>query len=254
MDTSEYILKDWYDANPDIEKAVERALTDTSIKKKTVPCGYTEDVETRVCTPDPEVIEKLMVLMGETKWKKCRSLRDSQAQLNILLEEKGMKPITSVGGMSNIFKRLERKLGIFQGTETTLDERTEKRKKRILKQKALGITNPYHFARDIQKRVDAQKKLTEKNKELVSLKKREKTLKASAASAAATLKKKGNPLKEAAEELADTRTRLQKDLLPSDREVAFAPNPGPQTDFLASDECAFRRPDTRSKAPSICHR
>jgi len=233
MDTS-ILLEEWYDVNKDIEKNYADVLAAESPKRKHIPIGYTWDGVSKFCVPDPEIVHKIVELLAETKWKGTRSLRDAQDQLNVLAESKGLTPVLSAGGMSNILKRMEKKLGIYKGTADSADRLKEHRAKRLLERKAEGRKRPYNRTRANDKIANERKKLTEKNLALQKLKEKEKRLKASAARYAKKLKLKGDPTKYKASD--ENKTQVDTVSVPKEREVAFAPNPGPQTDFLASDE------------------
>ena len=239
MDTSniEVPIKGWYDVNPDIEKSIESVCTTPMSKRKKVGTGYTWDGKSKWCYPVEDIQKKIINLVADVKYKKSRSLRDAQAQLNKELQEQGLPPVTTAGGLSNLLKRTEIRLGLVSEEETTAGKLKKVRNERLEKNREEGKPREYHYSKPIEKKLEIQKRLTQKNKELATLKEKEKRLKASAAKAAARLKLKGDPTKDISKEpKKDEKSEIESDAIPQNREIAFMPNPGPQTDFLSSDE------------------
>ncbi|MEE8599101.1 MAG: terminase family protein, partial [Dehalococcoidales bacterium] len=241
MDTShkEVTVPQWYLLNPYIEQTIETYVSAPVKKLNNIGTGYTWDGKSGYCLPNREAQLAIIKLLTETRYG-SRSLRDAMEQTNAMLASHDLPPISTAAGMSIIFTRLEKKLGVFKG-EKNSDERVAKIKRdRVEKRKAAGTKHPKHFTRENQKTIDAQKKLTQKNKDLLVLKEKERRLKASVARSAAKLKLKGNPTDYGveAEKAAKRQTPKQLDItdLPDERPIAFAPNPGPQTEFLSADE------------------
>jgi hypothetical protein len=244
MDTSpkEVIIPEWYTINPDIEQSIETYLTTPVGKRQNIGTGYTHDGKSKLCYPHREAILGIIRILSETRFSGTRTLRDAREQMNVMLATHGLPPVSTAAGISIIFTRLEKKLGLFQGEDNS-DERVAKIKKaRVEQRKSEGRNHDYHYTRKTQKIVDTQKKLTQHNKDLLLLKEKERRMKAKSARIAAKLKLQGDPTEFGVEEEREQKRRKivpkQLDItnLPDERPIAFSPNPGPQTEFLSADE------------------
>jgi len=186
------ILPEWYEANPDIEKALDYLLETPRRKSpRNTPLGY--EFKNDHSEPVEGALLILVKMLGESRWKKARSLRDAVDHTNLLLADYNMK-IHTAGGLSHVFTRIEVELGITDKI-TTPERQKIIRKERRLKREALGLKNLYHYTRSNQKVIDEQKRLTKLNTELKNLKKKEKRLKANAAKKAKNLGLKKDPTK-----------------------------------------------------------
>ncbi len=247
MDTSkhEVLLPSWYEINSkDLEQRFNDILVAPKKKRQKVPAGYTWDGESGNCYPDPKAVTELVRVMGAARYRDQLSLREALIQLQHYFQGLGLDPITSVGGISTIFTRLEQELGIDQGKTKSGDKVKRLRAERVARRKSEGRNHDYHFSKPNQKKIDSQKKLTETNKELLKLQEKERKMKARAARQAAKLKLQGDPTRFGVEEEKDKMKRPIKAIshvldvgsVPDERPIAFAPNPGPQTEFLSADE------------------
>lgn len=242
MDTSpkEVTIPVWYETNPEVEEYIER-LVSTPVKKlNTIGTGYTWDGESKFCYPHREAILFIIKLLTETRFDGPRSLRDALEQMNAMLESHDLATVSTAAGMSLIFTRLEKKLGIYKGKPGCDERIAEIRKKRKMQRKSEGKKQAYHYTRENQKTIDTQKKLTQTNKDLLVSQEKSRRLKAKAARTAAKLKLKGDPTDYGVEEEKQRKRLVPKQLdatdLPDERPIAFSPNPGPQTEFLSADE------------------
>lgn len=247
MDTSHKILiPKWYELNGDpenLEQRFKELLQAPRKKRQMPPAGYTWDGKADKCYPNPEAVTELVRVMGISRYGDQMSLREAQVHLQHYFTGIGLDPIKTIGGLSNVFTRLEKQLGIDCGKTTGLDRVDKIKEDRIEKRKSEGRNYDYHYSRQEQKKVDAQKKLTDTNKELLSLQEKGRRMKARSARQAAKLKLQGDPTRFGVEEEKEKRKPikaisnvLETGDVPSERPIAFAPNPGPQTEFLSASE------------------
>jgi len=244
MDTSpkEVTIPEWYLLNPQIEATIEAYVSTPVRKLNNIGTGYTWDGKSNHCLPHREAQLSIIKLLTETRFGGSRSLRDAMEQTNAMLASHDLPPIATAAGMSIIFTRLEKKLGVFKGEKGSEERVAQIRKERREKRKAEGKKYPRILTRENKKTMDAQKKLTQKNKDLLLLKEKERRLKASVARSAAKLGLKGDPTNHGVEEEKEAKrkrivpSQLDADKLPDERPIAFSPNPGPQTEFLSADE------------------
>jgi hypothetical protein len=118
--------------------------------------------------PDKDAIDFLLKLVYEARFSDQRSLRDAQdAYAAYVAERPELTPIKSQGGTSNVFKRLERALGIDDGSTDSATRVAEIRKKRIQQRRVEGkkqLRGSARLSREKQKEVDLRKDLTQMNK------------------------------------------------------------------------------------------
>lgn len=191
----DYLHEGWYKKNPEIEKNVEDILAGTKKKRIYVPRGY-EDRGNGVCHPVPEIIKGLFKLLIQARVDCTRSLRELQDLIYQLERDNGIEDpkMISLGGVTQLFDRLEKDLGIYEKV-TSRDRVAAKRGERIAKAHAEGKKRPRNLTREDQKKIETQKRLTQANKELVSVEKERKRLQLKAARNARKLKLAGDPTK-----------------------------------------------------------
>jgi hypothetical protein len=242
MDTSEVIVPVWYELNPEIENDLIALLTTPVVKRANIATGYSwSGVKGEKCIPNKEALLSIVKLLAEARFPKQRSMAEVLEQMNKVLEKEGLRTVSSIAGVSLIFNRIEIALGINQGKLGQVERVAERRKERKAKREAEGLPGPQgRVSRQTKKKLETQKKLTETNKDLLKLKKKEKRMKVRAARQAAKLKLQGDPTDFGVEEEKRPVKAISHVLdtteVPKEREVAFAPNPGPQTEFLSADE------------------
>jgi len=116
MDTSkECLLPEWYEVNPDIEENLKEVLSKPVSKRQKVSTGYSWDGESRYCYPVEEAIVGIIKLLADTRYSDKKSLREAVDALKPILEDLDLPPVTTAGGLSNLFTRMEGKLGISNG-------------------------------------------------------------------------------------------------------------------------------------------
>lgn len=190
------LLPEWYETNPDIESNLDAILTTSKTRGNRIPFGYKDysTPEQKDYRPVEELICGLIQLLAETRYEGKRSLRDSLERCQKMAEsvEGYEEYVTSLGGLSNIFTRLEKDLGISQ-KETTKERLSRIVKERRQKAIAENRSRPYHYAKPTQQKVDKQKELTRVNSEIKKLKEKERRLKIKAAKKARDLKLKKDP-------------------------------------------------------------
>jgi hypothetical protein len=237
MDTSnsnkDVLLPEWYDVNPDIEKDLERLLSATRNLRANVPRGYSDGGD-GLAYPITEDLLALVRMTAEVRYKSQRSMREGLALVNSQLSA----PINSIGGFSTVMTRIEKDLNIYKGEASSTERLQAERKKQVQERRTAGLKRKKIATTPDQERIDRQKVLTAARNDLKELKAKEKRLKASMARKAMKLKLSGDPTKEVQPEKKPKvpRTEYDEAGLPQEREVAFRPNPGPQTEFLSSDE------------------
>lgn len=191
------IPQEWYEVNPDIEKDLEKLLTDTRRRVNNVPRGYYLDEETNKCHPIPSMLKKLLMVLFDVRYSGARSLRDALQQVQKICEETPEVDytLTTHGGLSNLLLRLEKDLNLSQ-KETTAD-RLKKIKERRWKEafEAGRKSPPRCFTSKEKKKRATRKKLTSINEELKLVKQKEKRLKAAAARRARQLNLSKDPTK-----------------------------------------------------------
>lgn len=194
---SDIIPDEWYEMNPDIDSNVDVMFEKTKPKRVHVPRGYVLDPEAKVCYPKPEMIKRFIEFMVDYRIKNSRSLRELQdciysAEKEIMdIEDPAL---ISLGGVTQLFDRLEKELGIRQ-TEVSKERIKRIRVERAEKAKKLGKSRPYHYSSEMKKKVESQKRLTQANNKLKELEKERKKLKAKAARQARKLELQNDPTK-----------------------------------------------------------
>jgi hypothetical protein len=130
------MFKLWEKINPDIRAAYNTLMTETRTKRgRYLPKGY-KDVE-GAWEPVPELLSVLIEELYFVKYRKSHTLRGCIAMLKLTFELNGDK-VPSVQGMSKVFDRLKKDLGLVVVTQ---EEYISERKKMALavKEKTGGI-------------------------------------------------------------------------------------------------------------------
>lgn len=192
---SDLLHEEWYDHNPSIEDNLDAMLIETRRKRVYVPRGY-EERELGVCYPVPGIIKGLIGLLIQYRVQCNRSLREIQDLIYSLEREHGVEDpkIVSLGGISQMFDRLERELGI-SVKETSRVRIAKQRQARAAKAKEAGVSRPYNLSGEALKKKETRKRLTQANKELKELDKERRRLKAKSARNARKLKLQDDPTK-----------------------------------------------------------
>ena len=195
MDSYDFLRKEWYELNPDIEDNVDVMFTETKKRRVHVPRGY-EERERKMCYPNPEIIKGLIKVMAKYRVDSSVSLREAQDLIYSVEREhtEGDTKIISVGGVCTLFDRLEKELGI-SIKETYADKRAANRAKRVALANSEGRKRDYHVSTATRKKLEVQKRVTQANKDLAQLDVDRKRLQRLAARNAAKLKLKNNPTK-----------------------------------------------------------
>jgi hypothetical protein len=192
---SDLFPEEWYQLNPDIDDAMDRMLVETRKKRAYTPRGYREG-ENKICYPIPELLKGFIQLLIDFRLHNKRSLRETQDLIYKLEVDNGFEdpPIIALGGISQLFDRIERDLGI-STKETSRERIRRKQRERIIQAKKEGKSRPYHFSSEVKKKIEVQKRLTQTNRELKELEKEKKRLQQRAARNARRLKLKNDPTK-----------------------------------------------------------
>lgn len=239
MDTS-VLLPEWYELNPNIEKDFESYLTTSIIRRSNVSVGFVLDVESNDCHPHVEALTEMIRVLSQTRYGPHRPVKEAMELINTKLASFDMPGIGSVAGVSIVFTRLEKRLGIDGGKETAYDRA---KAMKTARRERNGGSHERHLSRKEQKERDARRKLVATNKEIENLRDRQRRMRAKAAREAARLKLKGDPTEYGVEKKRRVDKRIEElpkqfdtTDMPDERPIAFIPNPGPQTDFLSSSE------------------
>ena len=188
--------EEWYELNPDIEDRMGELLTNIKPKRAYVPRGYTLNKELKVCEPVPEILINLIELLIDFKIHNSRSLRETQEMIMAVERANGVEDpgIISLGGVTQLFYRLEKDLGISL-KESTQDRIQRKRQERTAKAREEGKKRPYAYSSKVKAKLEIQKKLTHTNRELKELAKEKVRLQRKASRNARRLKLKDYPTK-----------------------------------------------------------
>lgn len=194
-DYSNILQEEWYVKNPEIEKNLEAMLTTTKRKRAYAPRGYDER-EGGVCYPNKDIILGMIKLMIEHRIQGSRSLREIKDLFYALEKDNGVDEpkVISLGGISQMFDRLEKELGILE-KETSKDKIAQQKKDRMAKAREEGKSRPYNLSKEVEKKVEVRKRLTQANKELKQVEKERKRLQRTAAKNARKLKLQDDPTK-----------------------------------------------------------
>ncbi len=187
--------EEWYTLNPDIEDKMDELLSKPRKRRAYVPRGYLEG-EKKVCYPVPGIITGLIRLLVDFRIHTSRSLRETQECLMQLERDNGIDDpnVISLGGVTQLFDRLERDLGI--STKVTSQDRIKKRRlERLAEARAEGKNRPYAHSSKTKAKLDKQKRLTQTNKKLQEIEKERKRLQRQAARNARQLKLAHDPTK-----------------------------------------------------------
>lgn len=197
----DYLIDQWYEINPEVEDSLQALLSTNKSVKRTCPVGYDEhtDIKTfkRTAIPNPVAIKILLQVMADHRYLGKRSLREALAHCNHLFSANDYdNTISTPGGLSLIFKRLEQALGIYQGTGTSRDRMNKHRAERREKRKAEGLSeNIRNLSKSAQERQYHRQQISLVNKEIAKLDKARRTLKQRAARNGRKLKMKTDPTK-----------------------------------------------------------
>ncbi len=192
----QHFLEDaWYELNPDIETNVDVMFTEMRRRRVYVPRGF-EEREKGDCWPMPGILEGLIGLMVKYRVQCTCSLREIQDLIYALEKENGVEDprVISLGGITQLFDRLERELGI-SIRENTQDRLKKLRLERAHKAYAEGKKRPLHLTTKDKEKRDIRKRITQANKDLKKVEKERKRLQNSATRNARMLKLKEDPTK-----------------------------------------------------------
>ncbi len=190
-----FLEEGWYELNPDIEDNVDIMFTEMRRRIVYIPRGY-EEKEFKDCYPVPGIIEGLIGLLIEYRVRGTRTLREIQDLIYTLEIKNGVHEpkIISLTGISTLFDRLERELGIEIG-ESTAARLRKLRAKRAEKYKAEGRKPERRLSTKDREKMDVQKRVTQANKDLKKLEKEKKRLQRQSYFNARKLKLKDDPTK-----------------------------------------------------------
>lgn len=187
--------EEWYELNPEIDESMDKLITEPRKKRVYVPRGYVEG-ENKFCHPIPGILQGLVQFMVDFRVTNTRSLREIQDLIASLERENGIEDpgIISLGGITQLFDRLERDLGI-RIKENARERVQRKRIERTKKAREEGKKRPYAHSSKVKAKLEVQKRLTHTNRELKELEKDRKRLQRKAARNARQLKLKDDPTK-----------------------------------------------------------
>ncbi len=189
------LREEWYEQNPDIETNLTKILEEPRKKRANAPRGY-EEGQGGMCYPNQKILCGLINLLAQYRVDANRTLREIQDLIYSLELDCGYEDpkVVSLGGISAMFDRLEKELGI-SVKETSKDRIAKQRKERMRKAKAAGKKQSYHLSGPVKKKLETQKRLTQANKELKRLEKERKRVQSTAVRNARKLDLQKNPTK-----------------------------------------------------------
>lgn len=163
----------WYEKNPRIEEDLHTFLTKKIRIRTTVGCGYYPDNNDSV--PIPKILVPLIQLLVEVKVRKKRTFREALELVPGILEKDSrvVTGLSNPGSLSLFFTKIEQRLGVKE-KETSAERLKRIREKRIAEN---GGKQVRHYSREVKRKRELSKELTETAKELKRIKAREKALK-----------------------------------------------------------------------------
>lgn len=188
--------EEWYEVNPKIEDDMEKLLTEPKKRRATVPRGYLQEDGGQLCWPVPGLLKGYITLLVDYRTYGRRTLREIQDLIYALELEHGIEDplIISLGGITQLFDRIEKSLNVLQ-KERTNDRLKRLRQEKHQRAKDRGEKRPFNFSAKVKEKVELQKKLTQHNRQIEKLKKEKVKEQKKAARMAAKLKLKGDPTK-----------------------------------------------------------
>jgi len=188
----------WYEWNPDLDKAYEALMTEPRRIAGKPPRGYIVDSDNKqLGYPDKTRLDGYITALLECRQLRQRSLRETTKIIDKIEADAGSDNVTiSTAGLCLLLDRTERDLGLFipkaDGKQRAVKKKTaEMRKKDGTYKKA----TKHHPTTANKKKIEERRKLSATNKELQKIEKERKALIRKSARQARKLELKDDPTK-----------------------------------------------------------